>query len=83
MNNRNGKFGIYYHIFCDNQDFYEDTYKKANTKFNQLKSDGQQNIRLYQCWFGTKEDYIGAINGEISWDNEESNCMRNFGDWPS
>ena len=83
MNNYKDKFGIYYHIFCDNQDYYEHTKCNANLRFNNLKKEGQSNIRLYQYWFDTKEHAIQAANGDYSCDSEISECIRSFGGWPT
>lgn len=82
MNNRNGKFDIYYHIFADNKDYYEGTLKDANNRFNILKKDGEPNIRLYQCWFDSKEHAIKARNGSYSYDNEIEDCLRSIGGFP-
>lgn len=77
MNNRKDKFGIYYHIFADNKDFYEYTRKKANFVYKMLKIEGEYNIRLYQCWYDSLED-------AKSFDDcsESSECLRSFGEWP-
>jgi len=77
MNNRKGKFGIYYHIFADNKDFYEDTRKKANLVYKMLKTEGEQNIRLYQCWYYSKEDALSFDDA-----SENSDCLKSFGEWP-
>lgn len=77
MNNREGKFGIYYHIFADNKDFYENTKKKANLVYNLLKIEGEGNIRLYQFWYNSLEDAKSFDDC-----NESSECLRSFGEWP-
>jgi len=82
LKNYKNKYHIYYHIFSDNIDFYEDNLKKANNKFNNLKKQGQKNIRLYQCWFGSLEDAVNAENGNYSYDNEYSDCLRFLGEFP-
>ena len=76
-NNRGSKFGIYYRIFADNKDYYEDTLKKANLIYNKLLENGESNIRLYQCWYDNKEDAESLYDCV---ENEE--CLRYKGEFP-
>lgn len=77
MNNRKDKFGIYYHIFADNKDFYEDNYRKANSRYKELLLSGEQNMRLYQCWYRSKEE---ALSFDDCAENE--NCLKYKGEFP-
>lgn len=80
INNRGNKYGIYYHIFSDNIDLYTNSFKKANSLYNELKQNDCTNIRLYQCWCTSKENVKKVIEGLYEVENED--CLRISGDFP-
>lgn len=77
LRNYRNKFGIYYHIFADNKDYYEDSFKKANDVYRKLKSDGESNIRLYQCWYNSIEDAVSLYDC-----CENETCLKSIGEFP-